>query len=220
MKNIIIFLAFLLALSSCIKEENCNRTSGGSYEFVLPFSLSPAQETYHIGDTITISSTVNNLVYERKTGNSYYLDDFKFYIINQIWLMDTIDNYKNYDFFKLIIDSSYYSNIFHFSNGTSDLQFQYNYISNCYTISFKIIPQKKGHFLMTLWSDIEYIAGDQEFEGKCKNTKDHAVIYLNKRQDNNIHLIDEAKNKNYINYKRNKESNYLDAGGYCFNVIE
>ncbi len=220
MKNLIIFLTFLLTISSCIKKDDPCNISGGKYEFVLPFSLSPAQETYHIGDTITISSMVTNPVYERKTGNSYYLDDFKFYMINQIWFMDTIDNYKNYDFFKLIIDSSYYSNIFHFSNGTSDLQFQYNYISNYYTISFKIIPQKKGRFLMTLWSDIEYMAGDQEFDGKCKNIKDHAVIYLNNRQDNNINLIDEAENQNYQSVYINKESNYLDAGGYCFKVIE
>jgi len=220
MKKSILILGIILIFNSCIKKDDPCNISGGRYEFVLPFSLYPAQETYHIGDTITISSMVTNPVYERKTGNSYYLDDFKFYMKNQIWFMDTIDNYKNYDFFKLIIDSSYYSNIFHFSNGISHLQFQYNYISNYYTIAFKIIPQKKGHFLMTLWSDIEYMAGNQEFDGKCKNIKDHAVIYLNNRQDNNINLIDEAKNQNYQSVYINKESNYLDAGGYCFKVIE
>ena len=214
------FAIFIFTFSSCIKtDEDCN-IPGGVYEFVLPFTLSPAQEIYHIGDTITISSFVNNPIFERKTGNYYTLENFKFYMKNSIWYMDTIDNYKNYYFFELIIDSSYYSNIFQFSNGTSHLQFQYDYISNNYSITYKIIPHKKGHFLMTLWSDINYMNANQYFDGKCDKIDDHAVIYLNDRQDNNIDIIDVAKNQNYNYFKINKESNYLDAGGYCFKVID
>jgi hypothetical protein len=220
MKTSIIIFS-LLALSSCIKhnDDQCNLPEN-RYEFVLQYTLSPAQEYYHIGDTITISSIVKNPVYERNTNSNYILNNFKFYMKNSIWFMDTINNYKNYHFFKLIIDTSYYYNIFEFSNGTSHLQFQYNYSSNNYSITYKLIPQKKGHFLSTFWSDINYVDGDQYFAGKCQKVDDHAVCYLNNRLDNNIDLIDEAKNQNYKYYKLNKEQNYLDAGGFCFKVID
>ena len=63
---ILLIIGFVITLNSCEKEE-CDKVSLGVYEFVLPFELSPAQETYHIGDTITIKSIITNPIYERKT---------------------------------------------------------------------------------------------------------------------------------------------------------
>ena len=221
MKNIIIFLALLLALSSCIKKENCDRISGGSYEFVMPFTLSPAQEIYHIGDTITISSTVNNPVYERKTGNSYYLDDFKFYLVSYLYYMDTlITDYSDFNRFKVFLDSTYEQNIFTYSDGHNSILGQYNYQNNQYSYEFKLVAKEKGSYLFTTGSDIDYYGKDQHFNGKCSNTDVDARFYMNDRSDNNSHLLDEALNSNFKLYTKHLDKQYLDFGGYCFKVVD
>ncbi|HQW11390.1 MAG TPA: hypothetical protein PK076_08850 [Saprospiraceae bacterium] len=52
-----------LRLLSCHKE--CNEF--GDYDFELPATLSPAKDTFRIGDTITITSVFSVLVYDRTT---------------------------------------------------------------------------------------------------------------------------------------------------------
>ena len=205
--------------NSCIKKE-C-QINGSSYEFVLPFTLSPAQEIYHIGDTITISSEVKNPVFERKTGNYYTLDDFKFYLVNDIYKMDTsASGYFSMEYFDLIIDKVSYYNLYKFSDGSNHLQLQYYYLNNKYILNYKLVLKKHGLYLFKLWSDINYRNGDQWFEGKCDNIENHAVVFMNGRSDNNINLIDDAYNADYHIFKSNRELVYLDAGGYCFKVIE
>ncbi len=221
MKNIIILLAFLLTFSSCIKEKNCDRISGGRYEFVLPFSLSPAQETYHIGDTITISSTVNNPVYERETGKSYFLDDFKFYLVSYLYYMDTlINDYSDFNRFEVLLDSSYKQNIFTYSDGNNSILAQYNYKNNQYSYEFKLVAKEKGSYLFTTGSDISYDGKNQFFEGKCSNISNDAKSYMNGRSDNNSHLLDEALNHNFKLYTKRLDKQYLDFGGYCFKVVD
>ncbi len=223
MKNLIIFLTFLLTISSCIKKDDPCNISGGKYEFVLPFSLSPAQETYHIGDTITISSTVNNPVYERKTGNSYYLDNFKFYLVSYLYYMDTlITDYSDFNRFKVFLDSTYEQNIFTYSDGHNSILGQYNYQNNQYSYEFKLVAKEKGSYLFTTGSDIDYFGKDQHFNGKCSNTDVDARFYMNGRSDNNSHLLNEASNKYYKGYLANNkfETHFLDFGGYCFKVVD
>ena len=212
-----------MALSSCIKKENCDRISGGSYEFVMPFSLSPAKETYHIGDTITISSFVNNPVYERKTGNNYILNNFKFYLVSQLYYMDTLVNdYSDFNRFEVLFDSNYNQNVSFYSNNTSSILGQYNYQNNQYSYEFKLVAKEKGSYLLTQGSSIDYYGKDQHFNGKCSNTDVDARFYMNGRSDNNSHLLDEAFNKYYKGYLANNklETQFLDFGGYCFKVVD
>ena len=223
MKNILklslLFMVFAIStLSSCDKD--CDRPDVGIYEFVLPFELSPAQDVFHIGDTITISCFLENPIYERKTKNEYQLDDFKFYLTTSIYDMDTsIIDFKYFEHFELLIDNNYWHNIFRFSNGESDLLSQFIFKDNEYSINYKLIPKKKGHFLLFQGSDINYRGGKQAFALQCRNTEIDAKVYMNKRGDNNFQLINEAKNSYYKDWSPHKER-YLDTGGYCFKVVD
>jgi len=60
----LIAFTIILSTNSCIKDDDCG-PKYGTYEFVLPFELSPSSEVFHIGDTITISSSIENTIYER-----------------------------------------------------------------------------------------------------------------------------------------------------------
>jgi len=223
MKNRIILLILgLFLFESCIKrDENCDRISSGSYEFIMPFTLTPAQETYHIGDTITISSTVNNPIYERKTGNSYMLDDFKFYLRSKIYYLDTLKNdYSNFYRFELLLDSTHEMSVYTYSTNSNSILGQYTYQNNQYTYEFKLVAKEKGSYLFSQGSGIWSRGEDQYFEGKCTNTDIDAKFYMNNRADNNSYLLDEALNPNFKLYTKNLGPQYLDFGGYCFKVIE
>ena len=105
------------------------------------------------------------------------------------------------------------------SNGESDLLSQFIFKDNEYSISYKLIPKKKGHFLLFQGSDINYRGGKQAFALQCRNTEIDAKVYMNKRGDNNFQLINEAKNSYYKDWASRKER-YLDTGGYCFKVVD
>jgi len=223
MKNRIILLILgLFLLEACIKpDENCDRISGGSYELIMPFTLTPAQGIYHVGDTITISSTVNNPVYERKTGNSYILDDFKFFLKSYLYYMDTlINDYSNFNRFEVLLDSSCDQNIFTYSDGHNSILGQYTYQNNQYSYEFKLVAKEKGSYLFSQGSGIWSRGEDQYFEGKCTNTNVDARFYMNDRADNNSHLLNEALNPNFKLYTKNLGPQYLDFGGYCFKVVD
>jgi hypothetical protein len=224
MKRIVFTIILgLFFMESCIdKEENCDHITEDTYEFVMHFTISPAQEIYHIGDTITISSFVNNPIYERKTGNSYTLDNFKFYLVSYLYYMDTlIIDYSDFNRFEILLDSTYNQSIFTYSNDNSSILGQYNYHNNQYSYKFKLIAKEKGRYLFTQGSDMDFYGKDQYFEGKCKNDVD-ARFYMNDRGDNNSHLLDEATNNHYSGYlaKDKIGSQYLDFGGYCFQVVD
>jgi len=222
-RNIYFVLLLFIVITSCERfKEDCDFVNG-YYEFILPFELSPAQETYHIGDTITISSTVSNPVFERKTGNYYTLDDFKFFLITDIYFMDTVAvDYFNADFFEVYVDTADYYRITRYSNGMSDISGQYLFKQNTYSLNFKLIPKKKGHFLLIQGSNISIFGKNQQFEGKCKHLFDDAKVYMNNRSDNNSHLLNEADNDYYKEYLVGDRLNtqYKDFGGYCFKIID
>jgi len=221
MKNRIILLIFgLFVFGSCIKRDNqCN--FGGDYEFILPFNLKPVQEVFHLGDTITISSNFNNPIYDRTTNEYYNLNDFEFYMSSSFFYMDTsIIDYKNLDYFDLIIDSSFWHTVFKYNNGTSDLGFQYHFKNNSYDFKIKLIPKKTGNFFIIFTSNVWLQDPKQNFQRKCPNKTSTAYIYTNNRQDNNAHLLKESLNDYYQIFYNKKETQYLDLGGYCFKVVD
>ena len=218
---IFLLIGFALLILSCgNKDKNCDHISGSSYEFVMPFTLSPAQEVFHIGDTITISSFVKNPIYERITGNSYTLDDFKFYLVSYLYYMDTlINDYSDFNRFEVLLDSSYEQSIFTYSDGDNSILGQYTYKNNQYSYEFKLVAKEKGSYLFTQGTDIWSRGKDQYFEGKCKNDVD-ARFYMNDRADNNSYLLGEASNPNFKLYLDHLEAQYLDYGGYCIKVVD
>ena len=218
-KYILLIWIIFFSTESCIKEE-C-KINGGEYMFIMPFTLTPAQKNYHIGDTIVISSNVSNPVYERVTKNYYTLEDFKFYLITSMYYMDTlINDYSDFNRFDLLIDSTFDMSIFTYSDGSSTLLGQYNYRNSQYSYEFKLIAKEKGRYLLTQGCDINYINGGQYFEGKCQNVEVNARFYMNGRADNNSDLLKEASNENFKLYLNHLDAQYLDYGGYCFKVID
>lgn len=216
MKYFIILLVSSLYLNSCIREE-CQ--FNGQYEFEVPATLSPARDTFHIGDTISIVSSFGDMVYERKTDMVYKLENFRFYpstAMKKIDSSSTVTNVTNY--FELLIGESQNYHFIEYSNGDQGVFGQYLYSDNKYSLEFKLIAKSTGLFYMEQGVN-PFIIPDQEFEGKCNNKGVDGAVKLNGGTDNNIDMLHDSPDPHYNTWILIKpEERFHKFGGYCFYV--
>lgn len=219
MKYMGIFLMFSVFLNSCIKEK-C-QIAGGYYEFEIPATLTPAKDTFHIGDTITFISSFSDELYERITNNIYKLESIRFYPETSIHRIDTIGKIDDFSEFEIIIDSIYDYNFFSYSSGAITLVGDFFYNANMYKLDFKIIPKIPGLFFFRHGLGIGSYGENQDFDGKCSNVKIDGAVKLNDGFDNNIEMLNDSPDSHYNEWILAKpQERFYKFGGYCFYVKE
>ena len=220
MTRIIILVAIIFSGISCNKE--CIELV--NYEFELPATLSPAKDTFRIGDTITISSEFSDEVYDRATKRKYKLENFKFFPGSEVVQIDVIDAVPQfYSFFEFYKDTQYIFNFQHFSDGGDAFRGEYKYKNNRYKLEFKICPIKKGLYLFEFSSGLGYLGENQDFDGRCpkRHARLDAYIKMNDGADNNIQMLLDSPDPHYNDWIMQKpEKRFHQFGGYCFYVKE
>jgi len=214
----LLIIIIITLLSSCGR--NCSVP--GSYVFEIPIILSPAQETYQIGDTIRITSFFSDEVYERKTGIHYNLIDFKFYPEMQMReISDTTANEAALSDFEVLIPSEYDFQEYIYGSGSVAYSGEYKYENGNYELSYKIIPQSKGLFYFSFISSLATIDEYQDFEDKCPGESSSARAQLNDSADNNIHLLNESLDPFYNEWRlADPDGRFHRYASYCFRVVE
>jgi hypothetical protein len=177
-----------LFLTSCPRKE-C-RVNGGEYDFELSASLSPAQSTYRVGDTISIESVFPSELFDIVTEQLFTLENFRFYpefFIDEISTSPIREN--GLDYFTVIVDSNYEFSEFRYSSGLVSYIGEYTYRDENYLLNFKIVPKERGFYRLVFGSGLESFGEHQEFPGKCNNVTSNANVKLNEGTDNNIGLL-------------------------------
>jgi hypothetical protein len=221
MKYLITFLTISLYLNSCVREK-CQ--IAGSYEFELPVTLTPAKDTFHIGDTITVVSSFPDEVYERKTEKTYKLENFRFYpelIISE--LSDSVADRAALLNFEIIIDDATNFYRIDYNDGAIDYIGEYSYAANSYDLEYKLVPKVSGFYIFGHASTLIGIGlgSDQDFDGKCSNISVSAAMKLNGGADNNIEMLKYSPDPHYNDWILQKpEDRFYKFGGYCFYVRE
>lgn len=211
----ILILTFLF--SGCNKD--CNIPGG--YVFELQATLTPAKDTFNIGDTINIVSEFEELVYDRTTRKYYNLRDFKFYPYSDIIKIDGSDAVAKFSgAFDLSIDTIYDLTMSKYSDGGDALLGQYNYNNGRYVLKYKMIPKAKGLFLFKLTSLLYPANQSQDFEDRCRKSKNglDAFVNLNNGSDNNVDFLLNSPDQLWQNYWQKREDHFHKFGGYCFYV--
>ncbi|HNL07920.1 MAG TPA: hypothetical protein PKH93_10130 [Chitinophagales bacterium] len=217
MKTILLFCIIgLFLLLACNKD--CRES--GNYNFQLSATLSPAQDTFRMGDTITIISTFSDEVYEKYNNEYYHLVDFKFYpstFIQKIDINPSIDGLDDFDI--IIPDSSLYYT--HFNNGDSWLYGEYTYNNAQYSLSFQLVPRERGLYYLEQAASPD-LDNNQTFDGVCKrNPFFRAAVNLNNGDDNNIDLLQQSPDTHYNTWIPQKpQDRFYRFGGYVFYVTE
>lgn len=221
MKNLILLMLAALPLNSCIKKD-CD-IPNNLYEFEIPATLSPAKDTYKIGDTINVVSQFPHQVYEKNTQRTYDLADYKFNPQLDIWEVsnEEIDKTVLNDF-EVIIDTSIYDfQKFRFSDGTIIYEGEYLNKNEEYMLEYQFIPTRTGLYLFGHTSFSGPSTWNQPFSEKCGNTESGARVILNAGADNNPHFLLESENE-YLRttiYSRRKDD-FNGFGSVMFYVEE
>jgi len=219
MKYLFIFSTVLVFFNSCTKEE-CQ--FAGAYLFEVPAELTPAQDTFQIGDTIHFVSTFSDEVYERKTDRFYKLENFRFYpelILREI--SESIADEAGLLNFKVLVDNKVNFTQFNYSSGSVSYIGEYNYEDGTYTLRYSIIPESPGFFHFAHSSVLFGLGDDQDFAGKCKKKHSETTVFLNEGADNNIHMLSDSPDPHYNEWMLAKpEDRFHQFGGYVFYVVE
>jgi hypothetical protein len=218
-KGYFVFILIVALLNSCIKEE-C-QIAGGQYVFEIPASLSPAKDTYRVGDTISISSRFENMVYEFKTDKHYLLDQIKFYPGTEVVKIDSLKGESGIGkYFEIIIDNNINYSFKEFSAGVQLLTGEYNYLNGMYELEFKLIAKSAGLYYLEQGVALAFFS-EQDFNGKCPNLGMDGYVKMNEGLDNNIMLLKDSPDPHYNTWILDKPvDRFHQFGGYCFYVVE
>jgi len=211
-------LGVLLCLViSCIPNSRCD--FNGTHDFLIPSTLTPALDTFSVGDTIFFSSIFEDRVYDRGLEEHVVLSDFKFNPLTQINRLDTTEITSALSFFTILIDDLYDPG-FTFAEEGPIMWSNYYYHNGTYKLEYRMIPRKKGLFLFQYGLSLNSTP-NQTFEGMCRNLRGWLDSYsdLNGTADNNIEYLELSPNSHYNDWILQKpEDRFYSKGGYCFFV--
>jgi len=208
---------------SCEKDKNCD--FDGAYQFEIPATLSPALDTFQVGDTIHFSSRFSDEVFELKTSQTYSLKSFDFYPITYVYRIDTNISssgmlLKSLDSFTSLINPKFDYAEFIFNDGSTVLTGTYLYEQNEYVLEFDLITLKEGLYTLQHGSRLATQEG-QTFPNKCKDSRIEAIVNLNNNSSNNIDLLLQSPDPHWNDWVLQKPNErYHKFGGYTFYVIE
>ena len=188
-KVITLIVLFMIAILSFSCYKDCRIP--GPYQFQLPVTLSPAKDTFHIGDTISVASSFPEELFELQTEEFFTLDDFKFYpktyLIKWITQADTtINDWSALSEFDVLIDSIYPYDHFYFSSGNIALTGQFRHVNNTYDLKYQLIPKETGLYFFTQDSHLSRFTETQDFPGKCDGEE---TVFLILFGDDDIGIV-------------------------------
>jgi len=216
-RTILLFFSLTILLSACINKD-CREH--GNYNFEIPATLFPAQDSFHIGDTIKITSIFPDDVFDLTTEEYYKLENFNFFPGTELVKIDTNPASEGLSDFIIIIPSEMNYAKQTFSEGEQLLVGEYLYDNNQYSLEFSLIPLKTGLYYMEQTTFVE-LSEDQDFEGKCDRLSSGSSVNLNDGSDNNFNLLYQSPDSHYSSWITSKPNvRFHRFGGYCFYVVE
>ena len=192
----------------------------GDYEFVLPATLTPAKDTFQIGDTITIRSSFPDSVFEQKTGKWYLMENIIWFPKTLMFNLDSLGEFSTFLNFEVIGKPENNFRLFNYSDGSTSLLGKYEYVDHQYFLEFQMVALSKGLFFLSFGSSIYGHGNDQDFEGRCTNVAIDAIVQMNNAEDNNVDFLLESPEEGFHWVWEKKDQNFYDFGGYCFYVKE
>ncbi len=192
------------------------------YLFNIPATLSPAQDTFRIGDSIHVVSMFFEEVEEVNSGRRYPLKNMGFEPVTIVVRIDSVNTGGGgLSMFDVWVEPEYDYQEFLFSSGNRALVGEYRYIDRYYQLAYTLIPKQKGVFFMRFASALDERSRWPNFPGRCKRKSINIQVTMNNRIGTNIHLLAQSPDPHYSKWRIScPDECFHRIGGYCFVVVE
>ncbi len=218
MKNKTLF-NFILLLCLCSFHLSCkwylekyiDNCDGGLnhtlYTFYLPFTFSPAKDTFKINDTIHIHANFSDQLFDSTNLKYYNVENVVLEGFFSIERIDTVGDKVTLTDFTILVDTGQVA-------GSGLMWVKYIYQHNRYKFHARLIPKKKGQYTFRMGA-----VGGQEVDLQeyCREEAMNLYFTTNGGAENNFYLLAESPNpfwSNYTWYAFNRNASY------AFRVVE
>ncbi|QQS29519.1 MAG: hypothetical protein IPM47_00800 [Sphingobacteriales bacterium] len=212
-KTAILFF-FVLLFSSCrlFFDMDCINGDKNNYEFYLPFTLYPAQDTFHINDTIWLHADFSDELLDSNSLNYYKVENQTFRSSLFFERIDTSPRLDANPDFLLLNDTGYISFV-QFPTASS-FDIAYLYVNSRYKLHAGFVPGKTGLYAFNLGA-VTY--QEVDFQKRCPGELMNVLFNLNSGAENNYPFMALSPDTLINSYPYNK---FTYNGYYCFYVVE
>jgi len=211
---ILVVLALIVLSCSCKKIfGECDSGEGYAYyKFYLPFTLYPAQDTFHINDTIHLHADFSDMMLDSNSLKYYHVENEPLRCALSLDHLDTVGIISAFPHFTLIVDTG----DTHPGGGPGQglRLMKYLYADNRYKFHVRLIPHKQGVYVFQLSSHSDQLV---DFQNMCQSEAMDIFFTLNNGAEANYHLL--LQSPDTIMSSISKEM-FEMAGGYAFYVVE
>ncbi len=203
---------FMLLLCSCglFIDKEC--FDNNYYKFYLPFTLTPAQDTFQINDTIQVYADFSNMFLDSNSLKYYLVEDEPLYCYFAIIRLDTFGLIFPYYNFTLLVDTG---DINASSDPGQGLRlFKYVYADNRYKFYIKLVPHVAGIYWLGFGSFDEQ---EVDLQKRCPSEIMEVFFTLNDGIDNNYPLLLQSPDSIISSISKHI---FDIGGGYAFHVVE
>lgn len=214
----LLYLCTAVFLAACDKNCKDKNRPVSSYLFELPATLTPLRDTYQVGDTITVRSEFDDMVFELETQKRYHLENWKFYPGTILHKIDTVPAKQEFaPYFDFFVSDIFAPRLVN----NEVLSTRYSYDEGKYKLEIILIPKIEGLYYLEQGSSLYPQDEWQDFPGKCRNISSEALVTLNNSDDNNIEFLRHSPDPHYSEWiLLEPEARFHKGGGYCFYVVE
>lgn len=189
----------------------------------IPVSLFPVKDTFHIGDTIQVTSAFSDEIYDRNSNRFYRIKNQNFFPGTYIVRIDVTPTYYILDEFDWLVGEEFEYTPLSASDMTKGYVGEYNYseITGMYQLSFGFIPRQAGiYFFQHVTSLSLSVSSLPTIPGLCDRKDILTYNKLNAEEDGNIELLLESPDEFYNTRKYQRSSEFHQAAGFVFVVKE
>lgn len=212
--NYLFALCSIIALMGlgCIFKEKCG-VGGGIYTFYVPFSIYPTSNTIKLNDTLWLHANFSNQFLDSSTLNYYKVENHPLKNFIYMARIDTLPVRSGFKDFKVLPDTG---SVFNSPDLNQALRYiLYLYQNDKYQFSAKIVPHKKGVYLLGFGSTPRQ---EVDFQEHCfEEYMDIFFTTNNNTTDNNYHLLSLSPDEAYRNIPK---AGFMRDGSFCFRVVE
>lgn len=206
-----VFWSVLLSLNAC-KDKNCPPY----LVYQLPYTLTPARDTFQLGDTIWIEMDFPDVLTDREGGieNTFADYDFRLELVCERFDIDPPQS-KAVSFFDALAVTGTAEAMGLSQSGISYYQLSPIYSDHRYRFKAALMLKQTGVFLLAV-SPFQTDLNPFKLNGAC----DHVRLYIGNwvnngtAEGNNYHLLQSSP----VDVYKNMTIEQFGNGGYCFVV--